>query len=167
MAAAVACDGPQEDAKSLRTDPAESVDSDTTPQVPSDLRVAIESPDSARVGESIQIALTLSNVGHDSAMVSLGYVANQPRVRVTLHDGAGKLVWDSRESAMAGGRPAGQEVQQVLAHGEYLRAEVAWNGRDLQDRVVPAGDYLIGGSLFTLGRPLNAAPRPLRVLSGS
>lgn len=154
-AGAVACEGSRNGAGSRPSDSADTGDSA--------LRVAIDSPDSALVGQSMGIALTLSNVAHDSAVVTLGYVANRPRVRVTLHGADGDILWDSGESALAGGRPAGQEVRHVLTPGEHLRLEVAWDGRDREHRVVPAGDYVIRGSFFTLGRPINAAPRPLRL----
>lgn len=161
----IACDRSGSGEKSAHTDTTRTSDSSLATQLPPGLRLTIESRDSVPVGQSVEIAVVLSNVTRDSTAVSLGYVESQPRAVVRVYDVDGTLVWDSSERGFRSGRPAGREVQAVLNHGEALRAVVTWDGRDLEGAVLPPGDYVMRGTLFTLGRAIEAVPRSLRLVT--
>jgi hypothetical protein len=122
------------------------------------LRLELEAPAEVAQGEPVTFRLRLRNTGAEPTVVYLR--GREIAFDIVVARTDGDTVWRrlTREPIQA--------IVQVrrLNPGGELVLEDHWNERDRAGRVVPPGEYMVRGVLFTdQPQPLETAPRPLRI----
>lgn len=131
----------------------------STEDSPDSLRLALEVPDAVRTGETVPIALRLTNAGDEP--VRLHLPGRVPVFDVEVEDADGAVVWRRLEGRTV---PAILQVR-TLAPGDTLELEATWDQRDRDGEPVPPGRYTLRGTLpEARGDPRETPPALLRVL---
>jgi hypothetical protein len=131
----------------------------TGAQTPDTLRFTLVAPDSVRPGESVAIALRLTN-SSDRA-VDLYLTGRSITFDIVVARPDGQIVWRRLQHVPT------QQILQVktLAPGETLELTDRWHQRTDSGTPVVPGDYTVTGVIPTDREPLRTAPTRLRIMS--
>ena len=131
----------------------------TYEQSPDTLRFSIVVPDSARPGESVPIALRLTNPG--VRPMDLYLTGRSINFDIIIARPDGEVVWHRLQHVAA------QQILQVkhLAPGETLELTDRWHQRTDAGAPLTPGDYVVTGVIPTDRNPLRTTPARLRIMS--
>jgi hypothetical protein len=124
------------------------------------LRLSIELPAEARVGEPVPIAFRVENI---SARPLDLYLRGRTIAFDLVVSGAdGSIVWRRLEGEII---PAILRIE-TLAPGTALLLEHTWDQRTNAGNAAPPGEYTVRAELLTETEPLATSPGRLRIRSG-
>ena len=125
------------------------------------LRCDIDIPPRVRIGQSVPIAVRVTNVADRPLELHLqGTVAFD----ITISSTDDKVVWRRLEDEVI------QSILriEVLAPGQTLELAYTWDQRTRGGEPVPPGQYSVTAALLTeSSQPLSTQPAPLRIASPS
>ena len=122
------------------------------------LRLEIEVPPRVIAGDSVPITLRAINEG--AGLLELYLTGRSVTFDVTVADSTGRVVWRRLEGETV---PAILQVR-ILASGDSLQLEHAWDQRSNGGQAVEPGTYTVTGAIITDGRPLRTPTAPLRIM---
>jgi hypothetical protein len=126
---------------------------------PTQLRIGLTAPESARLGSTIPLVIRLENVGETPLELYLR--GRTVAFDIHIRDGNGRVVWHRLEGEIV---PGIIQVR-ILNPREALDLSHEWDQRTNGHDVVEAGLYTAEGLVLTDGpQPFTTAPRQLVIV---
>ncbi len=122
------------------------------------LRLEIDLPPRVTTGEPVPITLRATNAG--AGPLELYLMGRSVTFDITVADSAGTVVWRRLEGETV---PAILQVR-ILAPGDSLQLDHAWNQHTNRGRPVEPGTYTVTAAILTDGQPLRTPTAPLRIM---
>jgi hypothetical protein len=122
------------------------------------LRLEIDVPPRVTVDESVPITLRATNAG--AGPLELYLMGRSVTFDITVADSDGRVVWRRLEGEIV---PAILQVR-VLAPGDSLQLDHAWDQRTNGGQPIEPGAYTVTGAIITDGQPLRTPAAPLRIM---